>query len=89
MRTRGLVMALAAVLALSACGGGSEPAAPTEAPPVAAPPGTGAKLPSQLAAQKSYAFELTIVSVDADGKPVLGQVKQTGAVRVAPLATKN
>jgi hypothetical protein len=44
-------------------------------PVVAAPPGTGAKLQSQLAAQQSYAFELTIVSVDADGKPVLGQVK--------------
>ena len=56
---------------------------------VAAPPGTGAKLQSQLAAQQSYAFELTIVSVDADGKPVLGQVKQTGAVRLAPLTTEN
>jgi hypothetical protein len=46
------------------------------------------KIKSQLLAQKSYTYETVILSVDANGKPVLGQIKQTGTVQTSPLATQ-
>jgi LppX_LprAFG lipoprotein len=89
MRPRGLLLVtLVAGLALTACGGSTAtPPAPEETA-AAAPAGTGAKIRSQLAAQQTYSYQMSLVSVDQDGKPFLGQLEQTGAVQLSPLATQ-